>query len=123
MPIPEQRNFDRVHDVIEAHAEDARVPPGVEGEFDELVRGVAVKFRVKDNGRMLCEAIEVTDAIPRERDAIKCDCGGYAGLVDSTPDESRSHGCGRGGCCTRSFICVLCGKRYVGRAESPEYID
>ncbi|MCS3893296.1 hypothetical protein M2171_002429 [Bradyrhizobium japonicum USDA 38] len=53
MPIPEQKNFDTVRDVIEAHAKEVLVPPGMEGEFEELVRGVPVKFRVGDDGSIV----------------------------------------------------------------------
>ena len=60
--------------------------------------------------------------LPRERDAVKCECGGYAGLVDAT-DEDRAGGCK---CCgrrlqmLRAFVCVICGQRYAGSADAPD---
>jgi hypothetical protein len=62
--------------------------------------------------------LKLTDDLPRERDAVKCECGGYAGLVDATAEEMRLAGCD---CCARAFVCIVCGQRYAGSAEAPEY--
>jgi hypothetical protein len=52
---------------------------------------------------------------------LKCECGGYAEIVDTTDDEEDEHGCGRGhGCCLGAFICTLCGKRVLARFPAPE---
>lgn len=63
--------------------------------------------------------------IERGVDAVKCDCGGYAGLVESTEEECRNFGCYRdepgSECCAASFVCCLCAKRHVRRREAPEY--
>lgn len=59
--------------------------------------------------------------VPRGTDAVKCRCGGYAEMVEPTPEEMVEYGCGRVlGCCSRAFVCGLCGSRLVGSAEAPE---
>ena len=57
----------------------------------------------------------------RDAEGIKCPCGGYAGQVDPTKAEMREYGCGRmSGCCSRAFVCAVCGTRLVGSAPAPE---
>lgn len=59
--------------------------------------------------------------IERDAEGIKCECGGYAERVEPTNEEMKKHGCGRmRGCCSRAFVCCICGKRIVGSALSPE---
>lgn len=63
----------------------------------------------------------VEESLAREADAIKCPCGGYAERVDCTPEEIEQYNCHRKyECCSRAFICGLCGLRIVGTAEAPE---
>ena len=52
--------------------------------------------------------------------AYPCRCGGYCDRAKPTPDEEREHGCRVEGCCSRAFVCRVCGARYVGRAEAPD---
>ena len=63
--------------------------------------------------------------LPREVTAHACTCGGYCDPVDSTKGECKEHGCFRDSpgneCCAASFICRLCGERYAGSREAPEY--
>lgn len=63
----------------------------------------------------------------REASGIKCQCGGFCDLVNSTTDECKRYGCGRDTpgfeCCAVAFVCCLCGQRYVGKREAPEYRD
>jgi hypothetical protein len=63
-------------------------------------------------------------SLPRDKDALRCKCGGYAEAVDSTIEECKEFGCGRDRpgdeCCARAFVCVLCGTRYAGSSEAPE---
>jgi hypothetical protein len=58
--------------------------------------------------------------VERHVEAIQCKCGGYAGMVEPTTDEERRYGCGRPRCCSRAFVCNICGMRRAGRAEAPE---
>ena len=59
--------------------------------------------------------------LKRDADAVRCPCGGYAEAVEVNADEERALGCGnRGGCCSRAFVCGVCGKRLAGKAEAPE---
>ena len=65
--------------------------------------------------------MQVENGIRRNAEAIKCKCGGYAERVDCTPEEIEEYGCGRPyQCCSRAFICSLCGERIVGKADAPE---
>lgn len=60
-------------------------------------------------------------SVTRDAEAVKCKCGGYADQVEPTKEEMRKYGCGRmRGCCSRAFVCSLCGTRLVGSAEAPE---
>lgn len=69
------------------------------------------------------EAAELPD-IERGETGIKCECGGYAELVDCTEDECAAFGCGRdtpgNECCAVAFVCGVCGKRYAGAQPAPE---
>ena len=68
--------------------------------------------------------IEIKEQIKREIEAVKCDCGGYAEIIDCTKEEIKQYGCGRDRvgdeCCARTFLCRICGTRLVGKAEAPE---
>lgn len=64
--------------------------------------------------------------IPREKDSVMCpSCKGYAEKVEPTKVEINSkYNCGRNyGCCVRVFVCKVCGRRIIAKAESPEWID
>lgn len=65
---------------------------------------------------------DVILTVGRDVEAVKCDCGGYAERVDCTPDEVRSeYNCGRSHeCCCRAFVCCVCKKRILRKAEAPE---
>ncbi len=65
------------------------------------------------------KTIELQKEVDRGESGVKCECGGYAERVELTPEEKRKYDCSSG-CCGRAFVCVLCGNRYVGSAESPE---
>ena len=59
--------------------------------------------------------------IKRDAEGIKCRCGGYAKRVDCTKEELKEYNCGRHWeCCARAFVCGLCNKRIVGKAEAPQ---
>jgi hypothetical protein len=68
--------------------------------------------------------------IPRDADAIPCECGGFADALsdkeaDFNMDELRKFGCGCEimfgyNCCVRAFKCRICGKRIIGRADAPK---
>jgi hypothetical protein len=61
--------------------------------------------------------------LPRHIDKVKCECGGIANRVDSTPEEIKNLkiNCGRSyACCCRAFVCEKCGTRLVGQANAPE---
>lgn len=64
--------------------------------------------------------------IPRGAEGIKCSCGGYADRVyeSFTKADYVDFGCGRDRpgftCCVRAFVCSICNKRTVGKAEPPE---
>ena len=64
-------------------------------------------------------------SINRDANGIQCECGGYAARVACTPEEiAGENNCGRQWeCCARAFVCALCGKRIVGKAEAPEMED
>lgn len=67
------------------------------------------------------EELKNEEPISRELEAIKCDCGGYAQRVPCTPEEIEKYDCGKGyECCARAFICCICKKRIIRRAEAPE---
>ena len=63
---------------------------------------------------------EVRYSIEREATGIECQCGGYAVQVDTTAEESEKYGCGGYDCCSRAFVCKVCGARIVGNAKAPE---
>lgn len=72
----------------------------------ELRRGKTIKF---------------LGVAERANVAIRCDCGGYAARVDTTPEEYARYGCaGHRGCCDRAFVCAVCSARIVGRALAPD---
>lgn len=62
------------------------------------------------------EVYESAEAFKRECEGTRCVCGGFAELVDSTAEETKT----RCACCARAFVCILCGLRIVGTAEAPE---
>lgn len=72
----------------------------------------------------MSDTLPLPQEIERDTNAVRCSCGGYCERVKSTTDEARSFGCGRDSedweCCVRAFVCVVCGKRYVGSAPAPE---
>lgn len=67
----------------------------------------------------------------RELAAVPCQCGGYCDRVPCTQEEMNEHGCRsdrhkaetyeRPACCARAFVCRVCGRRYAGSAESPDF--
>ena len=60
--------------------------------------------------------------IDRGAKSVKCNCGGYAERVECTPDEIIKYDCQlQCGCCSRAFVCCICGDRIVGKAEAPEF--
>ena len=64
---------------------------------------------------------EIKGELERRTEAIKCECGGYAERVKCTPEEIKQYNCGRTyECCSRAFVCCMCGTRWVGAAEAPE---
>lgn len=68
----------------------------------------------------MAETIPLGRWVERGADAVKCSCGGYAEQADTTPEEDTTYGCGRPGCCSRAFVCAICGNRMVARAHAPE---
>lgn len=62
----------------------------------------------------------------RDAEAIKCECGGYAERVVTTPEENLQYGCHRDrppfnfACCARAFVCCICKKRTGATADAPE---
>lgn len=57
----------------------------------------------------------------RDAEGVPCDCGGYANSVACTQEERDKFGCGRSwDCCSRAFVCRICGTRIVGSARAPE---
>lgn len=64
---------------------------------------------------------EFTQDIERDTQGIRCEaCGGYAESMQPSDDEDAQFGCGSRRCCSRAFVCGLCGTRWVGRAPAPE---
>jgi hypothetical protein len=79
------------------------------------------------------EVIEERYGMERGADGVKCKCGGYADLVDTTHEENMKYDCGRyqmhyrmtgapsaWSCCARAFKCAVCGTRIVGTQAAPE---
>lgn len=71
------------------------------------------------------EQRQVADSIPRDAQAIKCACGGYAEQAPCTRAEVQLYDCSTGrlferACCARAFMCCICGARIAGKAEAPE---
>jgi len=69
---------------------------------------------------MNTEPYLIPERLPRQAEGYPCPCGGYADSVDVTPTEEKRFGCGSVGCCSRAFVCRVCKRRLVGKAESPE---
>ena len=71
------------------------------------------------------EIVELKDSVDRDAEGVCCPkCKGYAENAEVTKEEDYEYGCGRFmGCCSRAFICKLCGARILGKAEAPEYVD
>jgi hypothetical protein len=63
---------------------------------------------------------EIGSWVERGSDALECECGGYAERATPTAAEDKKYGCGRPRCCTRAFVCKICGTRWVGQAAAPE---
>ena len=63
---------------------------------------------------------KLSTSVERGADGIECLCHGYAERVDTTPEEDAQFGCGRSRCCSRAFVCKLCGMRLIGTADAPE---
>lgn len=67
------------------------------------------------------EVIKLKEFVQAEAEGIPCNhCGGHAPRVEVTEDEELTWGCGRPTCCSRAFVCKVCGTRMVGRAIAPE---
>lgn len=69
--------------------------------------------------------LDVSMDIGRHAEGVPCPrCNGYADRVDATLEERQRYGCKGGaddhGCCSRAFVCRLCGERILGTADSPE---
>lgn len=77
--------------------------------------------------------VEERHGMERGADGIKCSCGGYADVTDTTHEERMKYDCGRyqmmfrqtgkersWSCCARAFKCAVCGKRIVGSQAVPE---
>lgn len=63
------------------------------------------------------------EEIKRDQQAIPCpECNGYADRVDCTKEEIEGRmNCGKGyECCVRAFVCRVCKKRIIGKANAPE---
>lgn len=44
---------------------------------------------------------------------IECSCHGFCEEVEPTSEEEAAVGCGRSGCCNKSFLCKICGTRWA----------
>lgn len=69
------------------------------------------------------ETKKISESVSRQADGIPCECGGYADRVDCTPEEMEEYNCSEWKsweCCARAFLCRICKKRLVGRAEAPD---
>ena len=73
----------------------------------------------------MSQSIVSHEEIEREAKGIPChECQGYADRVDCTPEELDDFNCDVSyECCARAFVCRVCLKRIVGKAESPEMRD
>lgn len=61
------------------------------------------------------------DDLKRETVGIACvACEGYCDRVAVTEAEEKEHGCGTKRCCSRAFVCRVCGKRYAGTCDAPD---
>lgn len=63
------------------------------------------------------------DSVKRDVDAIPCpDCNGYADRGKCTPNELKLVNCSERvtECCGRVFVCRICKKRILAKAEAPE---
>lgn len=62
--------------------------------------------------------------LPRNAAAAPCKCNGYADVMDESPtlEEIKAHDCGRScACCTAAFKCRICGLRFIGKLDAPDY--
>lgn len=68
------------------------------------------------------ELVELKELVVRDAQAAECPCGGYARRIEGTEEELQKYNyCGRSSrCCTRFFVCGLCKKRLVAKAQAPE---
>ena len=58
--------------------------------------------------------------VKRDAAGIPCECGGYAERVSCTGEEIEKLDCNPfSECCSRAFVCKVCGNRLVGWAEPP----
>lgn len=67
---------------------------------------------------------ELTESVQRRVDGIRCECGGYAERDHKmTQKEIEGRSCGRDTptyqCCSRAFVCAVCGTRWLGTAKAP----
>ena len=56
----------------------------------------------------------------RELSEAKCSCGGEVVSVEQTPEEQKTHNCGRG-CCGFALACKVCKVRFVVAVAAPDY--
>ena len=66
----------------------------------------------------------VVRGLQRHADGAPCECGGYADIANEGPtkDEIARYDCGRPwACCTAAYCCRLCGKRFIGVFEAPDF--
>lgn len=77
--------------------------------------------RTTESADMSTIAHPFTAEIAQQEKGIACTCGGYAEIVPCTDEERAKYGCGRNyDCCSRAFVCRLCGTRYAGSTSAPE---
>ncbi len=72
--------------------------------------------------------METEERLRIDRDAygLECQCGGYAKRVGCTSEEKIKYGCRcswGSECCSRAFVCRVCGVRIVGQAIAPNMDD
>ncbi len=63
--------------------------------------------------------IKLTEQVDRGATGVRCPCGGFAERVKVTEEEDKEFWCFEG-CCSRAFVCGLCGNLLTGSAEAPE---
>jgi len=66
----------------------------------------------------------VVRGLQRHAEGAPCECGGYADNTHGEPtkDEIARYDCGRRwACCTAVYRCRVCGKRFIGVMEAPDF--